>query len=140
LIESRFHEQVVYVTIVNSLLGTNSAVDWILWFGERGAAKPGVRVLMRPPAPLKRIGISTLMSAPTGQGRKIHIAGVVDTSGRLSSLGVLGEGGPEAAVLLKALEGCEFTPAFQNGVPVDVNVVIQIPSVQLVSQTMDGGK
>jgi hypothetical protein len=123
-VESRLQGRVAYVTVVRPPGARRPGQDWVLWFADREPPRPGARILMRPPVPLP--GLAPAAADFPAPAQTAFLAGVITPQGRVDSLALL----PPAtlpAALLKALAEWEFSPAQRNGVPVIVDVVIEIP-------------
>jgi len=121
-VERRFHNRVVFETVMPS---AQDGGDWVVWFAEDTPTPPDTRILMRPPT---LIHGSTLPSIPAkevhGTG-KLLVAGILKKDGHFGSLGE--ESDAADRELLDTLESWQFNPAIKNGVPVDVEAVLEIP-------------
>ena len=104
--------------------------DWVMWFSERQLDNdPGLRIL----APIPARKYTSKESDPTPLAppstATIRFSATIDRNGRLASPRILRSTASEA-FRLKAtaeLETWEFNPALRNGVPVDVDIVVEIP-------------
>jgi hypothetical protein len=102
--------------------------DWILWFAER-EQKAGDRPSMRAPIPLRKV---EPLEAPLVAGARtefrVQIAALIKRDGKIDGISIFRNIGPglERAVI-QDVACWEFKPAMRDGVPVDVDVVIEIP-------------
>jgi TonB family protein len=101
--------------------------DWIMWFADQ-ESKLGETPLVRAPLPFRKV--EPVAETPPG-GRteeRIQVAGTLRKNGKLDGITLLTKASPavERAVL-QDVTSWEFQPATRNGVPVDVDVVLEIP-------------
>jgi hypothetical protein len=126
-LESRFEGHNVYTMVLPAPNLPGYAGDWVVWFAER---QPDAEeaVQMRAPLPYKK-KVSEQGSAPSGTSvTRVQVAGLVGKNGRLEQLTVLKGGAPGInSAVVEDLKAWEFTPATRNLVPVEVDVVIEIP-------------
>jgi hypothetical protein len=83
---------------------------------------------MRAPLPYRKMEpVDQPASGSPGQAR-VQIAAVLDKDGRLEKIAMLARPATmtEQAVM-QDLDSWEFKPATRDGIPVDVEVVIEIP-------------
>jgi hypothetical protein len=122
-VERRFHARVVFTTV---LPAAQNGADWVVWFAENvPMPSPDTRLLMRPP---------TLMRGdplPPVPVRENHGTGKLLVAGILRKDGHFGCEASDAVAqdLLDTLQSWQFNPAMRNGVPVDVEAVLEIPLV-----------
>lgn len=109
---------------------TSYSGSWILWFAEHGQDGPR-RHDLKPPEPLHKVDPKyySALIAERMEG-KVYVSGVIGTDGHVGQVHVLKGIDPQldrsaALALLK----WRFEPAERNGVPVEVDVVAEIPFV-----------
>jgi len=125
-LEARFAGVDVYSMVLPVPNLPGYAGDWVLWFADRQGA-PGASVQMRAPVPLKKTLSGQGSAAPGNPVIRVQVAGTVGKDGRLGQVTIIKGGGPAANAVLEDLKAWEFAPATRNQVPVDVEVVIEIP-------------
>lgn len=126
-LESRFQGINVYTMVLPAPNLPGYAGDWVLWFAER-QPETEETVQMRAPVPYKK-SVSEQGSTPSGNAvTRVQVAGLVGKDGRLEQLTILKGGAPGInSAVVEDLKGWQFTPATRNLVPVEVDVVIEIP-------------
>jgi hypothetical protein len=103
------------------------AGDWVLWFAEHQPG-PESTVQMRAPVPYKKKISGEPVARSGNPVIRIQVAGLVGKDGRLGQMTILKGVAPGAVnALLEDLKAWEFAPATRNSVPVEVDVVIEIP-------------
>lgn len=126
-IDARFQRRYVYTMVIpiENLQGYSG--DWILWFAER-EQKPGDTPVIRAPIPLRKF--ESVEPIPPGARTELRVqmSALIKRDGKIDSIVLLRSTGPvlEQAVI-KDLGSWEFKPAMRDGVPVDVDVVLEIP-------------
>jgi len=100
--------------------------SWIMWFADR---VPRGNHDLRPPVPLHKVDPKYLPAAISERIEgKVQIAGVIRANGRVDLLRILKGVDPRLdRSAEEALLKWEFAPAERNGVPVEVDVVAEIP-------------
>jgi hypothetical protein len=101
--------------------------DWILWFAER-VSKPGDTPFVRAPVPLRKIE-SVAPALPGAHTElRVQLAARIKQDGKIESITLLRNLPPaiEQAVI-KDVASWEFKAATRDGVPVEVDVVLEIP-------------
>jgi TonB-like protein len=126
-IDVRFQGRNVYTMVVPIEDFEPYSGDWILWFAER-QVKGGDTPFVRAPVPLRKYESVEPVLPGARTELRVQVAGVIRQDGKLDGLAVLRSLGPgiEQAVL-RDLAGWEFKPATRDNVPVDVDVVLEIP-------------
>lgn len=126
-IDDRFGGRSVYTMVVPIENFPDYGGDWILWFAER-EQKPGDGPSMRAPLPLRKLEPLSALLAGGRVERRLQIAAVIRQDGRMDRISLLRRATPavEQAVI-QDLQSWEFKPATRGGMPVDVDVVIEIP-------------
>jgi TonB family protein len=123
-----FHGREVYSLAVQMPNISSYVGSWIMWFAERDRAPRGSRGL-RPPVPLHKVDPKYLpaLIAERVEG-KVQIAGVIRVDGRVDLLRILKGVDPRLdSSAQEALLKWEFAPAERNGIPVEVDLVAEIP-------------
>jgi len=100
--------------------------SWIMWFADR---VPRGEHRLQPPVPLHKVDPKYLPAAMAERIEgKVQIAGVIRANGHVDLLHILKGVDPRLdASAEEALLKWEFAPAQRNGVPVEVDVVAEIP-------------
>ena len=126
-LESRFQGLNVYTMILPAPNLPGYAGDWVLWFAERQPDGEGT-VQMRAPVPYKK-KVLEQGKAPSGSSVvRVQVTALIGKDGLLEQLRVWNGGGPGInAAILEDLKAWEFTPATRNLIPVEVDVVLEIP-------------
>ena len=126
-VDARFQGRNVYTMVVPIENLPAYAGDWIVWFAERQIV-PGQTPLMRAPLPFRKMEPADEAPFTNSAQARVQIAAVLDKDGRLKNLAILARPVTitEQAVV-QDLAAWEFKPATRDGVPIDVEVVIEIP-------------
>lgn len=126
--DSEFNGRDVYTLAVQMPNISSYVGSWIMWFADREHTPRGARGL-RPPVPLHKVDPKYLPAAIAERVEgKVQIAGVVRTNGRVDLLRILKGVDPRLDQSAEeALMKWEFVPAERNGVPVEVDLVAEIP-------------
>jgi TonB family protein len=126
--ESEFNGRDVYTLAVQMPNISSYVGSWIMWFADREQTPGGSRGL-HPPVPLHKVDPKYLPAAIAERIEgKVQIAGVVRTNGRVDLLRILKGVDPRLdRCAEEALLKWEFVPAERNGVPVEVDLVAEIP-------------
>lgn len=126
--DSEFNGRDVYTLAVQMPNITSYVGSWIMWFADREHTPRGSQGL-RPPVPLHKVDPKYLPAAIAEHVEgKVQIAGVVRANGRVDLLRILKGVDPRLdRCAEEALLKWEFVPAERNGVPVEVDLVAEIP-------------
>ena len=126
-IDSRFTGRNVYTMVVPIEDIPPYSGDWILWFAEH-EPKPGDTPFVRAPIPSRKLESVEPVLPGARTELRVQIAGIIRRDGKIDSLALLRNLTPglEKAVL-DDLKDWEFKPATRDGVPVDVDVVLEVP-------------
>jgi len=126
-IDSRFQGRSVYTMVVPIENFPDYGGDWIVWFADRDQ-KPGDTSAVRAPLPFRKHEAVDSMLAGNRTERRLQIIAVVKKDGRLDDISLLrhSSAAVEQAVI-QDLQSWEFKPATRAGMPVDVDVVFEIP-------------
>lgn len=126
--DQRFQGRPVYTVVLQMPNVTSSYGSWIVWFSER-EPKPGETPQLTPPVPLRKVDPKYVPSAREEHIEgNVQLSGVLRTDGRVDLLKLL-RGVDERldSSAADALLKWEFQPALRNGVPVEVDLVVDIP-------------
>ena len=126
--DPQFNGREVYTLAVQMPNITSYVGSWIMWFADRDRVPRGSRGL-RPPVPLHKVDPKYLPAAISERIEgKVQIAGVIRANGRVDLLRILKGVDPRLdRSAEEALLKWEFAPAERNGVPVEVDLVAEIP-------------
>jgi hypothetical protein len=103
------------------------AGDWILWFSDR-ESKPGETPVVRAPVPFRKLEPVEPLSPGDRKEERIQIVALLKKDGTLHEIAT-----PAAAndaikrAVIHDMESWQFKPATRNGIPVDVDVVLEVP-------------
>jgi hypothetical protein len=129
LVDARFQGRNVYAMVIPIENLPGYAGDWIVWFAEK-EPKAGETPLMRSPLPFRKLEPADQPASGTSGGQQIQITGTLQKDGKLDGITAsakLGLAVEQAAI--RDITAWEFTPATRNGLPVAVDVVIEISFV-----------
>lgn len=126
--DSEFNGRDVYTLAVQMPNISSYVGSWIMWFADRERT-PHDGHGLRPPLPLHKVDPKYLPAAIADRIEgKVQIAGVVRTNGHVDLLRILKGVDPRLDRSAEdALRKWEFAPAERNGVPVEVDLVAEIP-------------
>jgi len=126
-LDARFQGRNVYTIVIPIENFEPYSGDWIVWFAER-QAKPGDTPFVRAPLPLRKYESVEPVLPGARTELRVQVAGMIRADGKLEGLTFLRNLGPgiEQAVL-QDLAAWEFKPATRDSVPVDVDVVLEVP-------------
>jgi hypothetical protein len=100
--------------------------DWIVWFAERQPT-PGENPLMRAPLPYRKMEPVDQKVAGNPTVERAQISAVLEKDGRLGKIAVATKAGSDTEqAIIQDLESWEFKPATRDGLPIDVEIVIEI--------------
>jgi hypothetical protein len=128
-IENRFHGRSVYTMVIPIENLAEYSSDWIIWFAERATNPAATTALnVRAPIPLRKF--ESVEPIPPGARTelRVQLAGIITKQGKLEVRALLRNLAPalESAVL-RDVQSWEFKPATEDGAPVDIDVVLEIP-------------
>lgn len=128
-VEARFQGRNVYTMVIPIENFPAYAGDWIIWFAEK-EPKTGETPLMRAPLPFRKFEPVDQVAVGNPAGERVQIMGALQKDGKLDGLTAVAKAGPvveQAAI--RDVTSWEFKPATRNGMPVTVEVVIEISLV-----------
>jgi hypothetical protein len=126
-VDARFQGRNVYTLAVPIENMPAYDGDWIMWFADQ-ESKLGETPLVRAPLPFRKI--EPVVEVPTSgrTAERIQVAGTLRKNGKLDGITLLTKASPAVQrAVLQDVTSWEFQPATRNGVPVDVDVVLEIP-------------
>ncbi len=128
-IEGRFRGRNVYTMVIPIENLPEYSADWIIWFSEHDSQPgAGAALNVRAPVPLRKF--ESVEPIPPGAKTelRVQLSAVITKAGKLEVRALLRNLTPalESAVL-RDVESWEFKPATRDGVPVDIDVVLEIP-------------
>jgi hypothetical protein len=130
-LERRFHTRVVYETL---LPAAQNGEDWVVWFAEEAPTPPDTRVLMRPPTLNHGSPLPPVPAKQDHGAGKLLVIGVLRKDGHFGSFSE--ETDAADRELLDMLQSWQFNPAMRDGVPVDVEAVLEIPVVYSAAKSV----
>jgi TonB family protein len=126
--DPHFEGRTVFIVAIQMPNVTSYSGSWILWYAERKGA-PGDSSEILPPGPLRKVDpVYDLSAVEDRVEGKVQLGAVIHTDGYVYGITILR--GVDARLdnsAIAALRKWEFEPARRDGVPVDVDVVIEIP-------------
>jgi protein TonB len=84
--------------------------------------------LVRAPIPFKKV--EPVSDAPPANQttRRVQVAAKLDKTGKINTVSVVAAAIPGLAeAVMEDIKSWEFKPATRNGIPVDVEMVVEIP-------------
>jgi TonB family protein len=125
-IDARFQGRYVYTMVIPIENMPDYTGDWILWFAEC-QQQPGDSPMMRAPIPFRKQEL--VESSPVNPvERRLQLAAVIRKDGRIDGISVLRSAGPSLDQgMIQDMASWQFKPATRDGIPVDVDVVMEIP-------------
>jgi TonB-like protein len=125
-LEARFQGLNVYTMVLPAPNLPGYAGDWVLWFAERQPEAGAIQ--MRAPVPLRKKILEQGKAPAGGSVVRVQVTALVGKDGTLEQVRIWNGGGPGVnAAIIEDLKAWEFTPATRNMVPVEVDVVLDIP-------------
>jgi hypothetical protein len=126
-VEARFLGRDVYTMVIPIENIAGYTDDWIVWFAER-EQKPSGSPSVRGPVPLRKF--ESVEPVPPGARTEIRvqIQAVINKEGKFDRISPLKElSSALESAIVRDLKSWEFKPATRDGVPVDIDVVLEIP-------------
>jgi hypothetical protein len=127
-IESRFPGRSVYTMVIPIENIPEYSSDWIIWFAAHNGPADAAALNVRAPIPLRKFEPVEPVPPGARTDLRVQIAGVITKEGKLEVRQLLRDLTPaiESAVI-RDIQSWEFKPATQDGSPVDIDVVLEIP-------------
>jgi hypothetical protein len=127
-IEGRFRGRNVYTMVIPIENLAEYSSDWIIWFAERESKSGSGELNVRAPVPLRKFESVEPVAPGARTELRVQIAAVISKEGKLEVRALLRNLAPALeSEVLRDIQSWEFKPATQDGVPVDIDVVIEIP-------------
>ena len=127
--DPQFNGREVHTLAVQMPNITSYVGSWIMWFAER--TPDGMRSGrgLRPPVPVHKVDPKYFPAAIAERIEgKVQLAGVLGTDGRVRTLHVLKSVDVRLDLsAAEALQKWQFAPAERDGVPVEVDIIAEIP-------------
>ena len=125
-VEARFQGRSVYTMVVPIENLPSYSGDWILWFAERRPV-PGESPLMRAPLPYRKVEPVDQRAPGNSNPERLQITGILEKDGRFGEIAVSTKAGTDTEqAIIQDLGSWEFKPATRDGVPIEVDVVLEI--------------
>jgi TonB family protein len=124
--DPRFQGREVYSMAIQMPNITSYVGSWLMWYASRGVTREGP---MAAPVPYRKVDPKYVATAVADriEGR-VQLLCVINTSGRVNQVELIRGLDPRLdKSAMEALAKWEFTPATRSGVPVDVDVMVEIP-------------
>jgi len=126
-IDGRFQGRNVYTMVVPIEKFEPYSGDWILWFAEK-QPKSGDTPFVRAPVPLRKYESVEPVMPGAHTELRVQVTGKILADGKLEGLAMLRSMGPGIDhAVLQDLSAWEFKPATRDNVPVEVDVIMEIP-------------
>ncbi len=126
-IDARFQGRNVYTMVIPIENFPPYSSDWIVWFAER-QPRPGDSPFVHAPAPLRKFETVEPVLPGTRTELRVQLAAVITKEGKLQGIKLLRILAPPLeSAILRDISAWEFKPATRDGIPVDVDVVMEIP-------------
>ncbi len=127
VIDARFQGRDVYTMVIPIENLPRYSGDWILWFAER-EHKTGDRPSVRAPIPFRKVEPLEAPVSGSPTEFRVQIVAVIKRDGKIDGIALLRTASPVLEqTVIQDLGSWEFKPATRDGVPVDVDVVMEIP-------------
>ncbi len=126
--DPRFDGREVYMMAIQMPNLTSYSGSWLMWYSDRTARVVGLAPVS-PPVTHRKVDPKYVAAAAADRIEgKIQLACVIGTDGRVSTVELVkGLDDRLNRSAEEALSKWEFTPATRHGVPVAVDVVVEIP-------------
>jgi TonB family protein len=126
--DPRMDGRIIYMIAVQMPNITSYSGSWIMWFAEHERV-PGQALDLRPPLPLHKVDPKYIVTATEeGVQGKVRLQAVIRRTGLVEAVAVLQGLDPRLDHSAEeAMSKWEFEPALRNGVPVDIDAVVEIP-------------
>jgi TonB family protein len=126
--DPRLRNRAVYATVVQMPNITSYSGSWMIWFAERNPGH-GNGTGLSSPIPLRKVDPKYASAAMDERIEgKVRMAAVIRKTGMVDSVELLRGLDPRLdSSAIEALGKWEFEPAMRDGVPLDIDVVVEIP-------------
>jgi hypothetical protein len=124
VVDRVFAQRVVYAVVIPIERIPGYGGDWIMWFAERDPV-PGAAPHIRPPAPFRKEEVEGATHPPMNS--RVQLAATIRQNGRVEGVRSIGaQTAGQATVAVADLQCWQFRPAMRNGIPIDVDVVLEV--------------
>ena len=127
--DPQFNGREVHTLAVQMPNITSYVGSWIMWFAERAPDGERRGAGLRPPVPIHKVDPKYFPEAIAERIEgKVQLVGVLGTNGRIYTLHVLKSVDPRLdRSAAQALLKWQFEPAQRGGLPVEVDIIAEIP-------------
>ena len=126
-VDARFKGRNVYTIVIPMEHIPEYDGDWILWFADHGA-KGGQTPVMRAPIPFRKRERIDKPAADERTKQRIQFSASLGSNGKLDNITLLSKVPvPLQRAVFDDVSSWEFQPATSDGVPISVDVVLEIP-------------
>lgn len=123
-VDARFAGRSVYTMVIPIENLQSYSGDWIIWFAER-EPMTGERPVVRAPVPFRKMELPDPVDSAS-PAQRVQVAAVIEKGGKLNPALVMTSLTPAVQqAVLQDLKSWEFQPATRNGVPIDIEIVIE---------------
>jgi TonB family protein len=126
--DARFNGRDVFMMAIQMPNLTSYSGSWLMWYADRTAKEMGLAPIAAP-VPHRKVDPKYIPAAVEERVEgKVTLGCVVDREGRVSGVELIrGIDSRLNQSAQEALAKWEFYPATQNGLPVEVDVLVEIP-------------
>lgn len=126
-IEDLFRGRYVYTLVIPIENLPVYQGDWIVWFAEKNQG-PGNSPLMRAPVPFRKLEPVGGAVRRNETEQRLQFAGTITREGKIERISMLTKAGSAIEkTVIQDLASWNFKPATRDDLPVDVDVVVEIP-------------
>ncbi len=122
----RFDGKEVYSMAIQMPNITSYSGSWLMWYAARGLGTPAP---LGPPVPLRKVDPKYIATAVAErvEGR-VQLLCVINKDGHVEQVELVRSLDPRLdQTAMEALSKWQFRPAHRNGMPVEVDVMVEIP-------------
>lgn len=126
--DPRFNGRDVYMMAIQMPNLTSYSGSWLMWYADRTAKEAGLAPVS-PPVAHRKVDPKYIAAAQAEKVEgKVQLACVIDREGHVSAIELVRGLDPRLnQSAQEALAKWEFTPAVRDGMPVEVDVLVEIP-------------
>ena len=126
--DPRFNGRDTYMMAIQMPNLTSNWGSWLMWYAERTAKETGLAPVA-PPIAHRKVDPKYIASAQSDKIEgKVQLLCIIDREGHVSAVQLVRGLDPRLnQSAAEALAKWEFEPAARNGVPVEVDVLVEIP-------------
>lgn len=139
-LEAKFRGRNVYTMVVPIENISPYVGDWIFWFAEKDVNSAGGGSVIRSPIPVRKREIVDPVVYTGYQTLRVQVSGTLLSDGHLEGIEVRSKTAAAAAHYVgRDLGGWLFKPATRNGLPVDIDFVLEM-SINLPNTLVVGSQ